>query len=159
MYTVTNSKFNQLRNKLVPCHGPSDTVEGEIIRAIAELEYRWYNNGDKWFEGYGIETAGNVAGFLISQNRILDVKGLVMEMVSKSDNDYEELITKTKDAAVEFINSLNEDLVKNRDNMFEYEPPYYLCGLPDDVIPHNNPYWFMVDGDDELLFDDDGEPN
>jgi hypothetical protein len=36
----------ELFKKLVPGSGHSDTIEGELLRAIFKLEYRWGNDGD-----------------------------------------------------------------------------------------------------------------
>ena len=51
-------RSNVLFDKLVPGSGASDTVEGEMIRAINRLIYRFYNDGDFFYQGYGAETAG-----------------------------------------------------------------------------------------------------
>ena len=55
-------KRNQvLFDKLVPGSGAAETVEGELMRAINRLVYRWYNDGDYFYKGYGAETAGPVS--------------------------------------------------------------------------------------------------
>ena len=50
-----------------------ETVGGEIIRAINRLGYRWWNDGDKFFVGYGVETCGSDA-LLIWQIKDLKIK-------------------------------------------------------------------------------------
>jgi hypothetical protein len=50
--------------KLVPASGKCDTVEGEMLRAINRMIYRYYNDGDFWFEGYGCKTAGPAEAYL-----------------------------------------------------------------------------------------------
>ena len=57
-------KHEVLFNALVPDSGACDTVAGELIRAITKIMYRDYNDGDLFYEGYGIETAGNAASYL-----------------------------------------------------------------------------------------------
>jgi hypothetical protein len=36
-------------NDLVAPQGSSETIEGEILRAVNRLSYRYYNDGDKWW--------------------------------------------------------------------------------------------------------------
>lgn len=57
-------KHEVLFSALVPSSGACDTVAGELIRAITKIMYRDYNDGDLFYEGYGIETAGNAASYL-----------------------------------------------------------------------------------------------
>lgn len=57
-------KHEILFDALVPGRGACDTVAGELIRAITKIMYRDYNDGDLFYEGYGIETAGNAASYL-----------------------------------------------------------------------------------------------
>ena len=40
------------------------------MRAINRLVYRWYNDGDKFWQGYGAETAGPAHSFLTNSNQI-----------------------------------------------------------------------------------------
>lgn len=55
---------NVLFEKLVPNQGKAETLEGETLRAINRIIYRYYNDGDYWFDGYGCETAGPAEAFL-----------------------------------------------------------------------------------------------
>ena len=57
-------KVNALFDVLVPDSGKSDTLAGEIIRAVTRIGYRWYNDGDYFYTGYGLETCGPDAAFL-----------------------------------------------------------------------------------------------
>ena len=50
---------------LVPNSGKADTVAGELVRAMMRLLYRDYNDGDLFYEGYGIETCGSSVAYLI----------------------------------------------------------------------------------------------
>ena len=58
-------KLSALFGVLVPQSGKCDTVAGEIIRAAMRILYRWFNDGDIFFLGYGFETAGPSAQYLI----------------------------------------------------------------------------------------------
>ena len=41
-----------------------------MIRALNRLVYRWYNDGDRFWEGYGTETAGPAHSFLVNSDQI-----------------------------------------------------------------------------------------
>ena len=62
--TEAEDKHEVLFDALVPGSGACDTVAGELIRAITKIMYRDYNDGDLFYESYGIETAGNAASYL-----------------------------------------------------------------------------------------------
>ena len=53
--------FDDWFDYLVPREGTAPTVAGEIYRAIARIIYRDFNDGDKFYEGYGRETCGSSA--------------------------------------------------------------------------------------------------
>ena len=61
----TEEKLNELFDKLVPASGKCDFVAGELIRALGKIRYRWYNDGDYCFSGYGIETCGNAWNYIM----------------------------------------------------------------------------------------------
>lgn len=52
----TTDRLEKLFKKLVPVSGKADTIEGEMVRAIMRVWYRYYNDGDYFFRGYGKET-------------------------------------------------------------------------------------------------------
>ena len=49
---------------LVPSSGPAETVAGELVRAMMRILYRDYNDGDLFYEGYGMETCGDAVAYL-----------------------------------------------------------------------------------------------
>ncbi|CAE7314011.1 unnamed protein product, partial [Symbiodinium microadriaticum] len=60
-------RLGVLSDKLMPMQGPAETFEGELVRAINKILYRFYNDGDYWHCGYGCETAGPAAAFLVAE--------------------------------------------------------------------------------------------
>jgi hypothetical protein len=48
----------------VPMCGPASTFEGEVLRAVAKIRYRWFNDGDRIGVGYGGYTTGEAVAFL-----------------------------------------------------------------------------------------------
>jgi hypothetical protein len=92
-----------LYDKLVPSQGSADTVEGEMLRAINRIIYRYYNDGDYYYTGYGTETAGPAHSFLINANhpqRSAMVK-LFKEFVS--DAEYEKMLNDILDVILDHI--------------------------------------------------------
>lgn len=55
---------DRLREALLPREGRSANVGTEIIRALLRVYYRSYNDGDYFFWGYGLETAGPSMAFV-----------------------------------------------------------------------------------------------
>lgn len=58
---VISSEFIRLG---IPNSGVANTLQGEVVRALAKLRYRYYNDGDYFYTGYGAETAGPAASFI-----------------------------------------------------------------------------------------------
>lgn len=90
--------------ELVPFSGKSSTVAGEILRAVARINYRFYNDGDKIGIGYGSETCNAPARYL--NYHFFDFRHLIEEMWENySDDDYEKLL---KDLVITAVNYLEE---------------------------------------------------
>lgn len=67
--TKAEKRIEDLFEELVPTSGKADTVAGEIIRAIARISYRNYNDGDHIGVGYGNETCNPPARYLMKKNK------------------------------------------------------------------------------------------
>ena len=50
---------------LVPASGKASSVAGEMVRAMMRILYRDFNDGDRFFSGYGVETCGGPAQYLM----------------------------------------------------------------------------------------------
>ena len=61
----SDDQFHTAFDLLVPREGKADTLAGELIRAIMRLIYRDWNDGDLFYEGYGLETCAPAASFLM----------------------------------------------------------------------------------------------
>ena len=76
--------MNLLYEKLVPGQGNADTIEGEMLRAINRIIYRYYNDGDEYYTGYGTETAGPAHSFLINATDIpLEIQSTLKSIFNK----------------------------------------------------------------------------
>lgn len=61
-------RLEKLFKKLVPPSGAAETVEGEMVRAVMRVWYRYFNDGDYFFRGYGKETAQPSVRWLSGKN-------------------------------------------------------------------------------------------
>lgn len=145
---VNNSKdkLNVLFDELVPQSGKADSVAGEMVRAMMRILYRDYNDGDVFYEGYGLETCGSSAEYLMDSDANLtdDFKNIVEEQLT--DDAYTSAITDISDKLVDYILD-NPDLLidKNEIDSRDYDirwldenqPRYdYSCELPEGIIKH-----------------------
>ncbi len=148
----SNPSFEDAFDKLVPSSGACESVGAELIRAVNRLEYRWLNDGDRFFAGYGLETCGSPAAF-ISDN--------VEEYGKPSKDDIDMIISDAAennlndDDYTNFIDTLKERIIKL---VFEEHPE--LLGEPlgekdihswtdgeeywDDYIPRDYDFTFTV---------------
>lgn len=82
-------QLEALHTALVPNSGKSDTVAGELARAMMRIIYRDYNDGDVFYEGYGVETCGGSVAYLIATvdtPKVYDSFLTIAE--SKCEDDY-----------------------------------------------------------------------
>ena len=121
---------NALFDKLVPGSGDSETVEGEMIRAINRIIYRFFNDGDYFYKGYGAETAGPAHSFLINSNQIpFDIQSTLTSTFDKAmgadEDGYERLIKFALEKVVDHVEATPEDEYTKLDRgMFDFEPEY-----------------------------------
>lgn len=100
LYTqVKDLPFEDWFDILVPQSGKAPTVAGEIVRAVNRLVYRYFNDGDKFYEGYGRETCGSSAAYLYDIEPFYE---LLTDMVDMND-DYERATDKLCDIAQEYL--------------------------------------------------------
>jgi len=111
-----------LYDKLVAGQGKSETVEGEMLRAINRIAYRYYNDGDEYMTGYGTETAGPAHSFLVNANHPLKS---AMIKIFKDGINYEQTIKDALDTILDYIESRQGKYTPNNvGDMFDYEPEF-----------------------------------
>ena len=119
-----------LFDKLVPGSGDSETVEGEMIRAINRIIYRFFNDGDYFYRGYGAETAGPAHSFLINSNQIpFDLQSTLTSIFDKAmgadEDGYERLIKFALEKVVDHVEATPEDEYTKLDRgMFDFESEF-----------------------------------
>lgn len=115
-------------NELVPPSGKAGTVNGEIVRAVNRIGYRWYNDGDKFFEGYGTETAGPAMAFLVKHGeldgQIQDAFKRLESAASRTSTDkqYEKFLEALFKYAVRHVELIPN--TKSDVDMFDYDSDY-----------------------------------
>lgn len=97
---VKNLPFEDWFDILVPRSGEAPTVAGEIVRAVNRLAYCYWNDGDKFYEGYGRETCGSSAAYLYEIEPFYE---LLTDMVDMNGRAYEEATNKLCDIAQEYL--------------------------------------------------------
>lgn len=101
---AADKELNNLFDELVPNSGKATTKAGEIVRAMARLAYRWYNDGDKLGEGYGRETCNPAARFLCDK-----VQGIAHKLgkiyAVYNNDDYEQGLLHVQNYVIDFINA------------------------------------------------------
>lgn len=132
---------------LVPGDGAADTLEGEVVRAVQRVEYRYFNDGDEYDQGYGTETVSPSVDWLTHRSPI---KSQVASLFDGFRGIYEEKIESLKLAAVVWLEGRNGETTPNesedsrsfkiagkdyRDLSHEDEEDYDNWLDPDDIWP------------------------
>ena len=108
-----SSRFQIAFDELVPSQGKADTQAGELIRAMGRILYRWFNDGDVFYKGYGVETVLPSIAFIYKYGPD-GVKELVDDAVEKTqeygdpnffeeNGGYEEFLNNTAEFVVNYI--------------------------------------------------------
>lgn len=97
--------FNIMFNILVPSEGSAETLAGEVIRALNYIYYRYYNDGDYFYEGYGFELCAGPAKFVC--NNLGDMfKELFDEIAEDKMENYE-----YEDAIVDICEKVSQYII------------------------------------------------
>jgi len=116
-------------NKLVPGQGNADTIEGELLRAINKIIYRYYNDGDYFYKGYGAETAGPAVAFLMNSREIpFKIQQTLTSILNKSidtpDEGYERLLNLALKTVLDHIDSKDGNYTESKEDMLTYDSEY-----------------------------------
>ena len=128
-------------DKLVPAEGAANTIEGEMLRSASRMCYRWYNDGDYFYEGYGIETAGVAFIYLKNVAKKRKINKLYtmlrdLQYSEKREDEYAEALEEVCQEVIKYIESRNENYRKNEDDLHNYYEEAVEC-FGD---PYGDPY-------------------
>jgi len=136
-----SKEFQELSHKLMPPQGPADTVEGELLRAVNKLVYRYYNDGDYFYQGYGVHTAGAPVAFLLdmaAKLHIEDLTNLIDKAVGLTDDEYEGALRYIEEAVLAYVKSKEGKYTENQYDM-----------LSKTYTKYANSQWDSSEGDEE----------
>lgn len=123
-----NKRFEELSDSLMKHSGKSDTIGGELIRAVNRICYRFYNDGDVIGCGYGNETC-NAAGRYILRYANTGMKDVLNAIWNGEVNDsceamadkpYELLLSQLVDETVKYLDSKAKELNSETPDMLDF---------------------------------------
>ena len=122
-------EYHKLYDELVPECGNADTFEGEMLRAVSKLYYRYYNGGDRVADVMEEYMKGSSAlyawGFLYKQS---ETRLKALELLrSYGEADYEVNLEDLANFVIEYIISKNGNYHKANLDMLHKE---WVEGLP-----------------------------
>jgi hypothetical protein len=121
MNSELDDRINAYFEPLIPAMGQCATLEGECLRAYSKINYRFFNDGDECFHGYGIETAGAAHAFLCEKDYLLPEH--FRTIVHRPDvGSYEEWLEEIGIMLVEWIDGKNGVYTPNDQDMLECVP-------------------------------------
>jgi hypothetical protein len=124
-----------LFQKLVPLQGKCKTQEGETLRAVNKIVYRYYNDGDRFWIGYGTEAGPGAAhAYLVEKSPFrAELEPILDGMVEVTDNKYERGLVELVDTVVtriELMKRNKKKLTPNEDDMLECEARFEEDACP-----------------------------
>ena len=149
----TDDKLEALFDILVPSSGPAETLAGELVRAMMRLEYRYYNDGDYFYTGYGLETCGSSAAFIADKtdNKIYSLILDTAENIDQ-DNQYKNSLDMIANSVINYVmNNVETFWTKSEDSRD------YTSGILTefDELSRNMEYDIDISGDLEEYVDND----
>lgn len=105
----------------VPSCGKSESMGGEVCRAFARINYRYYNDGDRIGQGYGNETC-NAAARYLKDNTTALVSEIIADMWGswKSDAWYEEMLAALEDVLHDYLSLHPEAFSEPTKDMWDW---------------------------------------
>lgn len=141
---IDNKRFKELTAEHMKPEGKSDTVRGELIRAVNRIGYRYYNDGDCLGIGYGNETC-NAAGRYIGKHGNTEMVDILASLWDEGIHDsyyptlpdyvYEARLKALVDATARYADSNDPKLDEETEDMwdlYEREDEHYDDDLEED---------------------------
>lgn len=131
------TKLEKLHKKYVPSYGKAKSVYGEILRAYARLVYRFYNDGDMFFKGYGVDTCGSsllylsdtIDGFMDSKLSNAIRKWKRDSPIYDDEDQYEKMLIEVGKLLYAFLISENGEHLKDAKNRVDSRSDYYQMAM------------------------------
>ena len=108
---------------LVRVSGHSDTVEGEMLRAINRITYRFSNDGDVFFGGYGVNTVGPAHTYLVTLSPLkAKLDTLFKKATEVSDKVYRTALDEALGLILAYIENKNGKYTPNVIDLYTCAP-------------------------------------
>ena len=138
--------LDMLFEALVPPSGAADTQAGELVRAIVRIMYRDSNDGDKFFEGYGIETCGSSAEYLYDNGFESEIQEMIDNVYQLSDDD-DKYTSALNNVAAKIVERIKADpkliYTPNTEDSRDYTTDY--------IEEHQPRYEYEISGSDNIV--------
>lgn len=133
--------IDEIHNELVPDRGEAKTVAGEVFRAMGRIGYRYYNDGDYFYDGYGLGTVAPSMQYILDiierygskedYNKVLDIIDQTTNGILE-DRDYWNNILKIFNIVVNTLLHSKEDLFisQNSENSRNYDASWFEDNRP-----------------------------
>lgn len=131
---------------LVPASGEADSVAGELVRAMMRLLYRDANDGDKFFEGYGITSCASSAEYLFDNGFAEPIQNMLDHawQLSEDDTKYTDALYNLTDKIIHHIKNNTELMfTPNEEDSRDYSAEY--------IIENQPKYEFELYGSDDIV--------
>ena len=120
MNQTVSDRLNEMFKELVPRSGKAENLAGEIIRAIARIDYRFYNDGDHLGIGYGKHTC-NPAGRFLIQKTNADIAEMVNALWGiESETAYEMVLDKLEEMVLDYVTTHPDLRNQPTPDMFDF---------------------------------------
>lgn len=149
-------RLQKLFDELVGPSGPADTKEGELVRAMMKIHYRYYNDGDYFYRGYGVETAGSCAAYLM-HSKVPGLREAIEKAVGLGGDEKKEY--KPEDAYDKQLNAVTKiicDYVEGKEGKYEKNDDDNLADKYDKDAESR---WDKHDDANQARHDDDDSRN
>ena len=123
MTSAYEKELCELFDELVPVKGKAESVTGEMVRAVNQIIYRYYNDGDRVNLDYGKETCNPAARYLRAHGSkyvVAAVDSLFDEAWVMSD-DYKSMLDDLAWAVLKQIDEQPELREQATDDMWDYK--------------------------------------
>lgn len=126
-------RVQALFDRLVPESGSAGTVAGELARAMMKVFYRDYNDGDVFYQGYGLETCAPAMEYIKETLNSSDLDDYLDSIAQQGlqDDDYTDSL---REVAARVINYIKNNLVKclksSNDDYLDYDGEYFKRNQP-----------------------------
>ena len=150
MITKNDKRINKLFEELVPASGKAENLAGELVRAMARIGYRSFNDSDHIGVGYGKETCNPAARFLRSKGN-KEIRELVDAIWGiENDRAYDAVLDQLTGAVADYVEGNPALRELPTEDMWDFrDPDEDVDDWEDEEEEEEEEAWDEDDEDDE----------